>query len=163
MTVPSAAVVHSVEALPAPRGLKGRAYGDDALRHWRSSGRAEGQTTVASVDLRNWYRPERRRLSAVTDMDVSKLQSQSGYKFPGEKDTWMSGRQPRAEESALTADRTGNPAVIGFPLDRWLCGPFFRKVCLFQNESGSLHRSKVTVNCDRHKAADSVKSSPVWR
>ena len=26
----------------------------------------------------------------------------------------------------------GNPAVIGNPLDRWLCDPFFRKVCLLQ-------------------------------
>ena len=27
---------------------------------------------------------------------------------------------------------TGNPAVIGNPLDRWLCDPFFRRVCLLQ-------------------------------
>ena len=45
------------------------------------------------------------------------------------------GRVP--EISAFTAwtcgeYRSGNPAVIGFHLDRWLCGPFFRKVCLFQ-------------------------------
>ena len=26
----------------------------------------------------------------------------------------------------------GNPAVIGNPLDRWLCDPLFREVCLFQ-------------------------------
>jgi hypothetical protein len=25
---------------------------------------------------------------------------------------------------------SGNPAVIGDPLDRWLCDPFFRRVCL---------------------------------
>lgn len=29
-------------------------------------------------------------------------------------------------------DMTGNPAVVGEPVDRWLCGPCFRKVCIEQ-------------------------------
>jgi hypothetical protein len=50
--------------------------------------------------------------------------------------------RPRAALYPLSADgerhhrcvvfHAGNPAVIGNPLDRWLCDPFFRKVCLLQ-------------------------------
>jgi hypothetical protein len=116
MTVPSAAVVQSVEELPAPRGLKGLANGDAALTHWRSSGKAEGQTTVASVGLRIWNRPERRRLSAVTDMDVSKLQSQSGYRFHGETDVRVSGRQPRAKKNCSEVRSYWQPRCHRFPL-----------------------------------------------
>jgi len=34
-------------------------------------------------------------------------------------------------------DMTGNPAVVGEPVDRWLCGPCFRKVCLEQWAEGA--------------------------
>jgi hypothetical protein len=33
------------------------------------------------------------------------------------------------------ANLAGNPAVVGFPLDRWLCDPAFRQVCLCQLKS----------------------------
>ena len=127
MTVPSAAVVQSVEELPAPRGLKGLAYGDSALRHWRSSGKAEGQTTVASVGLRSWNRPERRRLSAVTDMDVSNLQSHTGYRIRGETDVRMSGRQPGAEQDRSEVSSYWQPRCHRFPLRPVALRPFLSK------------------------------------
>lgn len=41
--------------------------------------------TVVSAGLRTWKRPERLRLSAVTDMNVSRFQSHSGLGFSGNK------------------------------------------------------------------------------
>jgi hypothetical protein len=162
MTVPSAAVVQAVEALPAPRGLTGRAYGDDAPRHLRRACRLAGLAMVASADLRSGYRPDRRKLSAVTDIrDSSEVKSTKARIdiFDPEKSTSLDVRPKGqcAEDLLHGLYRTGNPAVLGFPLDRWLCGPFFRKVCLFQNVRESLHRPKVTVNCDTSSIADIVK------
>ena len=40
---------------------------------------------------------------------------------------------------ALPPIRVGNPAVLGLPLDRWLCDPAFHQLCRCQNEFESLH------------------------
>jgi hypothetical protein len=37
--------------------------------------------------------------------------------------------RPRAVDLATFA---GNPAIIGTPLDRWLCVSAFRRICLLQ-------------------------------
>jgi hypothetical protein len=45
--------------------------------------------------------------------------------------------EPQIHAARLRSDHpdrsTGSPAVMGFPLDRWLCELFFRKECLCQS------------------------------
>ena len=45
------------------------------------------------------------------------------------------------------------------PLDRWLCDPVFRQVCLFSNESKSSHSVDCAVNFPRDWFAVIVKSN----
>ncbi len=41
------------------------------------------------------------------------------------------------------ANATGNPAVLGFPVDRWFCDPFSRRVCLFTSDRMRISRRRV--------------------
>ena len=41
------------------------------------------------------------------------------------------------QKSAVYAEESGNPAAQKYVLDRWLCVPTFRWVCLFKNYAGT--------------------------
>jgi deferrochelatase/peroxidase EfeB len=51
-------------------------------------------------------------------------------------------------ESKSFIDMTGNPAVVGRPVDRWLCGPCFRKVCLEQWAQAARPARVMSNGCD---------------
>jgi len=51
---------------------------------------------------------------------------------------WSLGEERGAGEglasgATLVSRFSGGPAVLGIPVDRWLCVPAFRRVCRFQS------------------------------
>src|SRR6185295_2833498 len=59
-------------------------------------------------------------------------------------------------------DMTGNPAVVGKPVDRWLCGPCFHKVCAEQWPQGGRARrvmsNRGVVNAGRiHRSVNQFR------
>ena len=50
--------------------------------------------------------------------------------------TWQSPvfAYSRCYELAFPA-QVGGPAVLGYPLDRWLCAPAFRRVCPYRERN----------------------------
>src|SRR5215470_12273885 len=62
---------------------------------------------------------------------------------PGARTVARAGEGTERRDEPLR--RAGNPAVVGFPLDRWLCGPFFRTVCLL-SVARQDRRARATVS-----------------
>ncbi len=97
--------------------------------------------------------PERRRLLALADIVVSLTKTgpndfghgrqRHQFCFRGNANAYyICGQQQTdclhlrvAERRRQMRFRIGNPAVIGIPLDRWLCDPLFQEVCLCQTNN----------------------------